>query len=196
MNIQIQLVPLLQNALSLACAKSESSQAAAYLLNRARSIAWVESVAQCFRDAFSADPRIRVFSKYHAGNRRSFGLNELLYDVAVCRVDQCLAYGGKTICFVKQALWQIESEFAADSQQAIFDFNKLVLGAAANKLFLGPVVTSSDRFLNVLLPAARCCTGNVYTALLAHPKDWCETIAAPQVWRLEEDSWKEISEGE
>lgn len=193
MNSQINLATLLKNASALACAKSESSPSPARLLNRARSIAWVESVAQCFRDVFSADPHVRVFSKYCEDNRKSFGLNELLYDVAVCRVDQCAAYGGKTICFVKEALWQVESEFAADSQQAIFDFNKLVMGAAINKVFLGPLVTNPERFLDVLLPAARCCTGNVYAALLAHPKDWCNNISAPEVWHLEENSWKKIS---
>lgn len=66
----------------------------------------------------------------------------------------------------------VESEFARNSRQALIDFNKLVLGSAHNKLFIGPQVSEVEPFVNVLKPAARACTGNVYIALIPHPAKW------------------------
>lgn len=77
--------------------------------NRQRSQNWVESLAIAFREAYSEDNSVRVFSKYHKENRKEFGLNELLYDVAVCRINHLespgnkkrLAYIEKVLCFVE-----------------------------------------------------------------------------------------------
>jgi hypothetical protein len=67
---------------------------------------------------------VRVFSKHHTGNRLDFGLNELLYDVLVCRIGRVLsAVHRKELLYIDQALWQVESEFACDSGQALKDLN-------------------------------------------------------------------------
>jgi hypothetical protein len=190
---EIDLCQLLSNSLNDAFATKIQGTQSDQNTNRQRSIGWVESVAANFRRAYSKDPEVRVFSKYHDSHRKDFGLNELLYDVAVCRVGSCTAYRGTSICFIKEAIWQIESEFAHDSRQAMFDFNKLVLGAAANKLFLGPLVDDPSRFLDVLSAAARSCTGTVYVALLAHPKKWSTLPAPPRIWKLHVNAWQAIT---
>src|SRR5688572_1303389 len=98
-------------------------------LHRRRSIKWVEALAHLFRDHFAADLTVRVFSKYTDTNRDDFGLNELLYDICVCRFAKTLSCTGrKELCYITDCLWQIESEFARDSAAAVKDFNKLVLG--------------------------------------------------------------------
>jgi hypothetical protein len=63
--------------------RSEQSRQA---LHRARSKALVEAVGKELRRAYAAEPDVRVFTKHHEANRADFGLNELLYDVCVCRV--------------------------------------------------------------------------------------------------------------
>lgn len=68
----------------------------------------------------------------------------------MCRIARVeSAAQGKTLWYVAEALWQVESELARDSRQALIDFNKLVLGAARHKLFVGPQVADSEAFVGV-----------------------------------------------
>jgi len=155
-----------------------------------RSRAWVAALADEFRTHYRGDPDVRVLSKHDPSNHREFGLNELLYDVLVCRVGTAPAANSPaTLTYVREALWQVESEFARDSRQAVYDLNKLVLGAAPHKLFVGPQVSDEARFLAALLPAARCCSGEVYVALVPHPAQWDDGEAVVRVWRLVEEGW-------
>jgi len=155
-----------------------------------RSRAWVAALADVFREHYQGDPDVRVLSKHDPSNPREFGLNELLYDVLVCRVGTAPAANSPaTLTYVREALWQVESEFARDSRQAVYDLNKLVLGAAPHKLFVGPQVSDEARFLAALLPAACCCSGEVYVALVPHPAQWDDGEAVVRAWRLVEEGW-------
>ena len=128
---------------------------------------------------------MRVFSKYDDSNRKDFKLNELLYDIVICEIGEVLSTTHrKTLYFIKEALWQVESEFAQDSRQTLVDFNKLVLGSAQNKLFIGPKVRDTERFITLLKPAARACSGNVYIALIPHPAKWKIKDGSVQLWSL------------
>lgn len=142
-------------------------------LHQNRSRVWVETLANKFREYFGNDLDVRVFSKYHALHRKDFGLNELLYDIVVCRIEKVGPPIHKTdLYYIREVVWQIESEFARDRRQALIDFNKLVLGSAQEKLFIGPLVHNVASYLDVLRPAALSCQGNVYIALVPHPRDW------------------------
>ncbi|MBI2895528.1 MAG: hypothetical protein HYY06_18370 [Deltaproteobacteria bacterium] len=119
------------------------------------------------RESFAGQDNIRVFTRGDGTNREDFGINELLYDVCVCRVDRVRSAAlGKDLLYVAEPLWQVESEFARDSSESLKDFNKLVLGAAPTKVLVGPQVRDRDAFIEVLLPAARGCSGAVCCALL------------------------------
>jgi len=111
--------------------------------------------------------------------------------VLVCRVGRVpSAAHRKEMLYIDQALWQVESEFARSSGQALMDFNKLVLGSAEHKLFVGPRVHDEARFLNVLLPAACRCSGKVYTALVPHPGTWAEDGSGVSLWSLSGGRWR------
>jgi len=163
--------------------------------HRKMSSAWVESLSDSFRAYYQDDQSIRVFSKGNDENIRDFGVNELLYDILVCRVASVTsAKHGKVLYYVSEAIWQIESELAKDSRQALLDFNKLVLGSAINKLFIGPLVQDPYSFIEVLLPAARFCNGDVYLSLIPHPESWYDDYdekSSIRVWKLGED-WLEV----
>lgn len=163
--------------------------------NSLRSRQWVQCLAKAFRKLYP-DPAVRVFYKGDPSNRDDFGLNELLYDVCVCETDTCpAAVSAKTLRYVTRALWQIESEFARDSSEAVKDFNKLVIGAAENKLFVWPRLSTPDRerdYLETLLPVASRCTGAVYAALVPHPSDWRAAQADVLAWRLDAGRWQAI----
>jgi hypothetical protein len=143
-----------------------------------------------------ADERdVRVFYKGDAQHREDFGLNELLYDVCVCQTATCSsARQGKTLRYVTKALWQVESEFARDSSESMKDFNKLVIGAAENKLFVGPRLgdtAAEAAYLETLLPAAQCCgAGAIYAALVPHPDAWQGSEASVAAWRLTNGQWQ------
>ena len=99
----------------------------------------------------------------------------VLLDVAVVEygtVDSGIS--GKELIFVRNGVWAVESELARDKRQALFDFNKLVLAATDNKLFVGPRVGDEEDYLRVLGEAAQHCTGRVYVALIPHPDEWPE----------------------
>jgi len=178
------LKQLLQEALHLAQSKPDSGDSV-QKINQNRSQVWVKVLAEQFRNRYQGDPNIRVFSKHDYSNRKDFGLNELLYDIVVCRVGEVeSSVHGKRLLFIRDVLWQVESEFANDSRKALIDFNKLVLGSAAHKLFIGSQVRkgTENAFLSVLQPAAKSCTGNVYVSLIPHPSRWIDTDNDVHLW--------------
>ena len=161
-------------------------------LHQQRSSEWVRCLAHELKTLVGKggegederDVRVLFRNNPDEANRVDFGLNELLYDVCICRTaEHPSARGGRTLRYVTEALWLVESEFARDSFQAVKDFNKLVIGHAANKLFIGPRVGAADEegYLNALLPVARASAHNgassVYAALVPHPGEW----ASPEV---------------
>ncbi|MDM8552326.1 hypothetical protein QUF72_19730 [Desulfobacterales bacterium HSG2] len=155
------------------------------IVNRNRSEEWVESLARSLREYYEFDPSVRVFSKHFEGYRNEFQLNELLYDIHVCRVSTVMsARQGKILEYVTDALWQIESELAKNTRDAIIDFSKLVVGNGKNKLFIGPRTSDNTAFINTLLPAAGCCNGNVFVALISHPNSWGEARPKMDLWKL------------
>ncbi len=151
----------------------------------------MEALASEFREFHRADPDVRVFSKHCPDSRREFHLNELLYDVCVCRVAPVpSAVHKKELLYIKEPLWIIESEFARDSHQALIDFNKLVLGSSHHKLFVGPQVDDNESFIKVLVPPAAACTGDVFLALVPHPAVWnSDSDGDPLFWRFRDGTW-------
>jgi len=158
-------------------------------LHSMRARIWVERLAANLRNQYP-DDAVRVLSKYDSTNRKEFGLNELLYDILVCRVNTASSKGhGKPFFYVEDVLWQIESEFARDRRHALYDFNKLVLGAGQNKLFVGPQVHDNSSYLQTLLPAAKACGGNVFVALVPHPRDWGNGVGLISLWKYGGENW-------
>jgi hypothetical protein len=188
----MNLHTLLANAFNSARPDNPSTGIPRQMRHRDRSMRWVEALAAAFRHHYVAEPDVCVFSKYHDARRAEFGMNEVLYDVCACRVDMCDSpRHGARLTYVKEALWQIESEFSTSMRQSLFDFNKLVLGAAKNKLFVGPRWSDAEACLKTLMPAARCCIGKVFMASVPHPDSW-DTVEQPQItlWQLVGGLWQ------
>jgi hypothetical protein len=122
------------------------------------------------------------------------GLNELLFDVAVCGTGVTpSAVAGRNLTYLTGSLWAVESEFARDSRKAVFDFNKLVLSAADQKLFVGPAVADQESFLAALGPVADCCTGSVFVALVPHPDEWdASPHVTCRVWTRAGGKWAAV----
>jgi hypothetical protein len=185
----MRVADLIQTAFSDADEKASKSAHSTQELHRGRAIAWVNALAQQFVPLYPRHDGFRVFSKYDESNRADFGLNELLFDVAVCEVAQAPSVRSQhALVYVKRAVWQIESEFAKNSREAVWDFNKLVLGSAPNKLFVAPVTAKPGAFRDALLPVAGCCSGRVFLAVVPHPEDW-DKGRAPEIFVLAEDGW-------
>lgn len=161
-------------------------------LHHERSKHFVELLAERFRDYYSNNLNIKIFSKHYYGNRDDFGINEYQYDVLVCEVDSVFsAKQQKKLPFIKQAIWLVESEFARNTREALKDFNKLVIGNSKYKQFIGPLNSVNDAFINTLLPAAKKCNGIVYIILLSHPDSWDKGKIVFSIWKLNE-SWQLI----
>ncbi|WKZ32492.1 MAG: hypothetical protein QY316_11330 [Thermodesulfobacteriota bacterium] len=175
--------------------------------NRQRSKNFVEMLAENFDNEYKRykkhkSEKIIVFSRGCRKNRCSFGLNELLHDIAVCSVSKSKAPKQKKVklSYITRVYWQVESEFARDSKQAIIDFNKLVLGSADNKLFVGSLVKNNSKakdsvmckkFMKTLAKPAGACRGNIYAAFLPHPSEW-KADSAPIVCQFIGNQFVEI----
>lgn len=154
-------------------------------IHRNRSKNFVESLACELEKWCKGNGSVASLSKHNQDNRDQFGMNELLFDVTVCQYSTVISStSGKELYFVTKGLWLVESEMARDKRQALFDFNKLVLGNSENKLFVGPHVDNEDDYLRVLSAPAEHCSGETFVALIPHPDVWLEEVDhCINVWR-------------
>ena len=98
---------LLQDALRQAKSKPDKGSTTQQI-NMNRSQYWVNTLTEQFQERYEGDSEIRVFSKLNYSNRKDFGLNELLYDVLICRVDEVeSSLHKRKLCFIKEVLWQV-----------------------------------------------------------------------------------------
>lgn len=133
--------------------------------NRARSGKWIDSLARRFEEHY-AGARYQVFWSGNFGNREQFGVNELLFDIAVCSVSatKSLQADAQDLTFIARSHWQVESEFSrTNTRNIVVDMSKLVMGSAENKLFVAS--HRGDReaaVLDQVSEIAACCSGRVY----------------------------------
>ncbi len=160
-------------------------------LHRERSKQFVESLSSRLLEQCAGNGAVAALSKHHDDHRHRFGVNELLFDVAVVEYDTVNSgASGKELAVITKGLWAVESEMAKDKREAMYDFNKLVLAESENKLFVGPRVADEADYLRVLGACARHCNGRVYVALIPHPEKWLESGAADVVaWEWEAGEW-------
>jgi hypothetical protein len=156
-------------------------------INQQRSAAWVEALAEQFRKRYLNEKDVRVFSRQYTSNRGSFGLNEMLHDVCVCRVKTVPSpVHRKDLEYIETPLYQVESEFSRNSRAVLVDFSKLTLGSARYKLLVTSQRRDPDQFLSFLIPAARRCPGTVLVAMIPHPETWDEPDPAVRVWKFDD----------
>lgn len=178
---------------ALRCAAADPGQS-----NRNRSREFVKKLANAFRERFKThghNTNFCVLSRDNGDHRGEFGLNELLYDILVCEVGTVeSARHSRALTFIRRTIWQIESEFSSNSRKALFDFNKLVLGSAQYKLFIGPKTSNDEQFLKSLFPAAQCCSGVVFAALASPPAKWSKAELSVKLWRADPHGWVPLQE--
>ncbi|MCY3978517.1 MAG: hypothetical protein OXG23_10500 [Chloroflexi bacterium] len=164
-------------------------------LARARERAFTKAIIAQLRREFDGEDH-RVFATTQRGNAADFATNQLLYDIAVCRIG-----AGKTaerksedFHFIAQALWQVEIDFSREWRQTLYAINRLNCGGAADKLLItARLARSQAQFLETLRAPSAAVDGALYLAFVAHPADWDDDADAPQVWRIVEDDWGEIT---
>lgn len=161
-------------------------------LARARERAFVRRLIDRLQSNFNDDDH-RIFASSQRGNQSDFGSNQLLYDIAVCRIGEGVtdARQSESFRYVAKALWQIEVDFSREWKPALYAINRLVCGAADGKLLVAcQDARDQDRFLNTLLRPSAACAGALYLALIPHPTAWDEACDSPAVWRLVEEEWE------
>ena len=155
--------------------------------NKRRSADFVECLACELRRHYqkennSKENNIRVLSKQYSNeNYKEFGLNELLYDVLVCKIDHVSAVKrtDTSLTYVTKGIWAIESEMAKNTREALYDFNKLLLSSCESKLFVGPLTSYNAEVLELMSDVTNksLCYGTFHFTLIPHPDDW-EKITA------------------
>jgi hypothetical protein len=182
---------ILQQSLKLAAASPDSGENLQFI-HRNRSQNFVKTLAAQLREEYRDQKNVFVLSKDFGETRTEFGLNELLYDILVCETSHVASVIEKeTLTYITKAIWEIESEFARNSREAIYDFNKLVLGSSENKLFIGPQVSDEEGFLKPLNEVAKQCKSNTYVALLPHPSEWKSKSLDVHCWSFN-NGWQKI----
>jgi hypothetical protein len=182
---------ILQQSLTIAAELPDSGENPQFI-HRNRSKNFVETVASQLRKEYQDQKYVFVLSKHYDKARMEFGLNELLYDILVCETSHVASVLEKeTLTYITKAIWEIESEFARNSREAIYDFNKLVLGSSENKLFIGPQVSDEAGFLNPLIEVAKHCKSNTFVALVPHPSEWKSKSLDVHCW-LFNAGWQKL----
>ena len=170
--MEIDVERLISNALD-AAKKIPDAGKNKGAVNRNRSKNFVEELGKQFSVNYKSNSKVRVLTKHKEDNREDFGLNELLFDVLICECETTeSARNGKSLTYVSHGIWAVESEMARNSRQAVYDFNKLVLSACDNQLFIGPLTSKPNDYIKPLELVAKNCHGSVFIALIPHPKDW------------------------
>lgn len=163
-------------------------------LQKQRAKDWVDELAAAFRQEFSRAAHYRVFSAGHAANA-SFGLDDLGIDISVCKIGRIKsAELENELEYVTEPVWQVQSQFSTDTKDAICDFNKLVIGGAANRLLVAPIVHSPAYLRTLGVPALACKGSTVYLAMLPHPSRWPAAADAIRLFKFNGKSWKPEAE--
>ena len=172
-----------------------------------RSQDFVEALAHNFRTHFRKgnNSGVRVFSRHSSRDRDVLGTNEFLFDVHVCRMGILKRPSGKELFYVAEPLIQVESEFNTNKSSRadtglkaqMIDFSKLVVGAAAQKIFIGGFLSGDPQWIaDALSPladkAAR--TGQVFAFFLPHPSLWSKgkhrTAKVDHAFQWRSGRWK------
>jgi hypothetical protein len=174
-------------------AATEAAQPLAQL-QKQRAKDWLDELAGAFRVEFSRAKQFRVFSRDHAANA-AFGLDDLMFDISVCKVAKIKsAELDGELEYVAEAVWQVQTQFSTDARDAVNDFNKLVMGGAANRLLVGPIVHSPGYLRTLAVPAKGCAGAAVYLAMVAHPSRWPASDAV-RLYRFDGEKWATEDEG-
>lgn len=167
-------------------------------INDERSQAWMNSLGEQFESQYSAKDD-RVFWKGNEDNKGDFGLEEMLFDMVVCRTSRANSLRNrKQIPFVAKCYWQVESEFNRDdSTEIVKDMSKLVLGSSENKLFVASHKPKDHewekRVLKMCSEIAKCCDGKLFFCFFAHPEDWGkESELSPSIYQWIDGEWKRL----
>lgn len=173
-------------------------------INRQRSKEWMNSLGKRFQSRYDSN-NDRVFWRGNPDNERDFHLQEMLFDLAVCKTSTVDSYTKKAeLPFITGAHWLIESEFEqGNSREIVIDMSKLVMGSSENKLFVASHKLTDPKWESGILEmcsniAKHCagnkhCAGKLFFCFIAHPKDWHnESAPAPSVHQWTDDGWKRL----
>src|ERR1041385_2659198 len=96
---------IIRESLTAANAKRDKGSSER-IKHRNRSKMFVESLAMKLREYYAGEG-IFVLSRHSPDHRREFGLNELLYDILVCKTDQVRSRSENgNLTYVTGAIWQ------------------------------------------------------------------------------------------
>lgn len=161
-------------------------------LARARERVFFKSLAAQLQAAL-ADADLRVFSAYGRGRQNGLGAEHRLYDIQVCRIETSQTADRKKepFYYIAASLWQIEIDFSRDLRRTLAALNRLIGGAAENKLIIAAQLQSGrDAFIHTLKTPAAACGGKVWLALIPHPENWDDSAHALDIWRFAEGDWQ------
>ena len=100
-------------------------------LHRRRSQEFVSKLGIGLEQAYEHEPDVITMWQGNDSHRRDMGMNELLFDVSTVRVKRTPPpRRGQELSVITEVLWSVESEFAINSRETVYDFNKLVMSTA------------------------------------------------------------------
>ena len=153
---------------------------------------WIGCLARVFQLS-CRQGNLRVFWRENDCNRSEFGLNELLFDISVCQVEQVGSIRqGRPLAYISKNLWLVESELNDKSSREITkDFSKLIMGSSVNKLFVSSYQGDlQEKVLEMCREMARFCEGNLFLCFIEHPRKWSNLSALPKLYKWEQTSWR------
>lgn len=150
-------------------------------LHRALSKEWIAALSRASQ---------RLFHNAKVRSRAPGFEPEIMLDVVVGEVATATSpIRGRKVSYFQKLVLAIESEFSRDGAHALYDFQKLLMTSASNRLFIGSSHKNASRFLDFLKPCARQCTSGLSVALISHPDEWHKGIDFQECWSWHEGDW-------
>jgi len=162
--------------------------------HRNRSSTFVKEIADAFRNKYPDKDGYRVLSRACESDKKEFKVNELLFDITVCSVHSTSSKKRDIdLIYLGDVEWIIESELEdGNYREPLTDFNKFVLGNSKNKLFVGSTRNDNPFLLETLSKPAQYCNGDIFTAIVPHPRTWKITTPKADIYSYEYTTCKWI----
>jgi len=166
-------------------------------LHKYLSQSWVQNFALGLEKYYSSQPVkiLSFFNQRDLSDKQTPPVKEFLFDTTVAKCDSFYTSHSKNLIpFIKEPIWQIESEFKPDMREIVKDFQKLISGIAPFKMMIVPYGKDDSKYYKTdTTHLAKLVRGELWMVAIQHPsKNWYGKPVKFELYRWDKDVWLKV----